>query len=84
MTPEPGATKTLSTILRNSATTSMQQVQQLQYEVGRLQHKVALLEAEVRSLKTPVLMYRPPGATDHMSIVEYLNSVEERLTCRDQ
>lgn len=80
MIPEPGATKTLSTILRNSATISTQQLHQV---IAQQNQRIAQLENEIRSLRRMSLMYRPPGTNEHMNIVEYLNTVEERLQCLD-
>ena len=51
MTQEPGATKTLSTILMNSATISMQQVQALQNELRALRTRVEQQEIELLRLK---------------------------------
>jgi len=81
MTQEPGATKTLSTILKHSATTSTQQLLQV---IAQQNRKIAQLEIEVMQLKAMKLMYRPPGASEHMNVVEYLDNIEERLRCLEK
>ena len=81
MTPEPGATTTLSTILKHSATISTPQLLQA---IAQQNRKIAQLEIELMQMKAMKLMYRPPGASDHMNIVEYLDNIEERLRCLEK
>ena len=77
MTQEPGATKTLSTILKNSATISMQQVQALQNELHALRTRVEQQEIELLRLKKMQLYYRPPNAKEHLKLTEALNQMWE-------
>ena len=77
MTQEPGATKTLSTILKNSATISMQQVQALQNELRALRTRVEQQEIELLRLKKMQLYYRPPNAKEHLKLTEALNQMWE-------
>tara|TARA_B100000131_G_scaffold30461_1_gene28512 strand:+ start:346 stop:669 length:324 start_codon:yes stop_codon:yes gene_type:complete len=77
MTQEPGATKTLSTILMNSATISMQQVQALQNELRALRTRVEQQEIELLRLKKMQLYYRPPNAKEHLKLTEALNQMWE-------
>ena len=75
MTQEPGATKTLSTILMNSATISMQQVQALQNELKSLRTRVEQQEMELMKLRKMELYYRPPNEKEHMKLPEALNQI---------
>ena len=77
MTQEPGATKTLSTILMNSATISTQQVQALQNELLALRTRVEQQEIELLRLKKMQLYYRPPNAKEHLKLTEALNLIWE-------
>ena len=77
MTQEPGATKTLSTILKNSATISMQQVQALQNELKSLRTRVEQQEMELIKLRKMQLYYRPPNAKEHLKLTEALNQMWE-------
>ena len=77
MTQEPGATKTLSTILKNSATISTQQVQALQNELKSLRTRVEQQEIELLRLKKMQLYYRPPNAKEHLKLTEALNQMWE-------
>ena len=77
MTQEPGATKTLSTILKNSATISTQQVQALQNELRALRTRVEQQEIELLRLKKMQLYYRPPNAKEHLKLTEALNLIWE-------
>ena len=77
MTQEPGATKTLSTILMNSATISMQQVQALQNELRALRTRVEQQEIELLRLKKMQLYYRPPNAKEHLKLTDALNQLWE-------
>ena len=77
MTQEPGATKTLSTILMNSATISTQQVQALQNELRALRTRVEQQEIELLRLKKMQLYYRPPNAKEHLKLTEALNLIWE-------
>ena len=77
MTQEPGATKTLSTILKNSATISTQQVQALQNELRALRTRVEQQEIELQRLKKMQLYYRPPNAKEHLKLTEALNLIWE-------
>lgn len=77
MTQEPGATKTLSTILMNSATISMQQVQALQSELRSLRTRVEQQEIELLRLKKMQLYYRPPNAKEHLKLTDALNQIWE-------
>ena len=77
MTQEPGATKTLSTILMNSATISTQQVQALQNELLALRTRVEQQEIELLRLKKKQLYYRPPNAKEHLKLTEALNLIWE-------
>ena len=77
MTQEPGATKTLSTILMNSATISMQQVQALQNELKSLRTRVEQQEMELIKLRKMQLYYRPPNAKEHLKLTEALNLIWE-------
>ncbi len=77
MTQEPGATKTLSTILMNSATISMQQVQALQNELRALRTRVEQQEIELLRLKKMQLYYRPPNAKEHLKLTDVLNQMWE-------
>ena len=77
MTQEPGATKTLSTILKNSATISMQQVQALQNELLALRTRVEQQEIELLRLKKMQLYYRPPNAKEHLKLTDALNQMWE-------
>ena len=77
MTQEPGATKTLSTILMNSATISMQQVQALQNELRALRTRVEQQEIELLRLKKMQLYYRPPNAKDYLKLTDALNQMWE-------
>ena len=77
MTQEPGATKTLSTILMNSATISMQQVQALQNELKSLRTRVEQQEMELIKLRKMQLYYRPPNAKEHLKLTEALNQMWE-------
>ena len=79
MTQEPGATKTLSTILMNSATISMQQVQALQNELKSLRTRVEQQEIELLRLKKMQLYYRPPNAKEHLKLTEALNQMWEEI-----
>lgn len=75
MTQEPGATKTLSTILMNSATTSMQQVASLQKELQDLRTLVEQQQMELQKLRKMELYYRPPNASEHLKLTEALNQL---------
>ena len=77
MTQEPGATKTLSTILMNSATTSTLQVQALQNELRSLRTRVEQQEMELMKLRKMELYYRPPNEKEHMKLTEVLNQIWE-------
>ena len=77
MTQEPGATKTLSTILMNSATISTQQVQALQNELKSLRTRVEQQEIELLRLKKMQLYYRPPNAKEHLKLTDALNQMWE-------
>ena len=77
MTQEPGATKTLSTILKNSATISTQQVQALQNELKSLRTRVEQQEMELLKLRKMQLYYRPPNAKEHLKLTEALNQLWE-------
>ena len=77
MTQEPGATKTLSTILMNSATISTQQVQALQNELLALRTRVEQQEIELLRLKKMQLYYRPPNAKEHLKLTDALNQIWE-------
>ena len=77
MTQEPGATKTLSTILMNSATTSTLQVQALQNELRALRTRVEQQEMELMKLRKMELYYRPPNEKEHMKLTEALNQMWE-------
>ena len=77
MTQEPGATKTLSTILKNSATTSTLQVQALQNELRALRTRVEQQEIELLRLKKMQLYYRPPNAKEHLKLTDALNQMWE-------
>ena len=77
MTQEPGATKTLSTILKNSATISTQQVQALQNELKSLRTRVEQQEMELMKLRKMELYYRPPSEKEHMKLTEALNQMWE-------
>ena len=77
MTQEPGATKTLSTILKNSATTSTLQVQALQNELKSLRTRVEQQEMELMKLRKMELYYRPPNEKEHMKLTEALNRIWE-------
>ena len=77
MTQEPGATKTLSTILKNSATISTQQVQALQNELRALRTRVEQQEIELLRLKKMQLYYRPPNAKEHLKLTDALNQMWE-------
>ena len=77
MTQEPGATKTLSTILKNSATISTQQVQALQNELRALRTRVEQQEIEFVRLKKMQLYYRPPNAKEHLKLTDALNQMWE-------
>ena len=77
MTQEPGATKTLSTILMNSATISTQQVQALQNELRSLRTRVEQQEMELIKLRKMQLYYRPPNAKEHLKLTEAMNLIWE-------
>ena len=77
MTQEPGATKTLSTILMNSATISTQQVQALQNELLALRTREEQQEMELIKLRKMQLYYRPPNAKEHLKLTEALNQIWE-------
>ena len=77
MPQEPGATKTLSTILKNSATISTQQVQALQNELRALRTRVEQQEIELLRLKKMQLYYRPPNAKEHLKLTDALNQMWE-------
>ena len=77
MTQEPGATKTLTTILMNSATTSTLQVQALQNELRALRTRVEQQEIELLRLKKMQLYYRPPNAKEHLKLTDALNQMWE-------
>ena len=77
MTQEPGATKTLSTILMNSATISTQQVQALQNELRALRTRVEQQEMELIKLRKMQLYYRPPNAKEHLKLTDALNQMWE-------
>ena len=79
MTQEPGATKTLSTILKNSATISMQQVHALQNELRALRTRVEQQEIELLRLKKMQLYYRPPNAKEHLKLTDALNQMWEEI-----
>ncbi len=79
MTQEPGATKTLSTILKNSATISTQQVQALQNELRSLRTRVEQQEMELMKLRKMELYYRPPSEKEHMKLTEALNQMWEEI-----
>lgn len=78
MTQEPGATKTLSTILMHSATTSTQQVQQLQQELANLKAVVEAQQMELMRLRSMQLYYRPPNSESHLKLQEALNVLWEK------
>ena len=78
MTQEPGATKTLSTILRNSATISTQQVLQLQQELENLKQVVEQQQLELMKLRSMQLYYRPPNSEEHLKLQEALNQPWEK------
>lgn len=78
MTQEPGATKTLSTILMHSATTSTQQVQQLQQELANLKAVVEAQQLELIRLRSMQLYYRPPNSESHLKLQEALNVLWEK------
>ena len=78
MTQEPGATKTLSTILRNSATISTQQVLQLQQELENLKQVVQQQQVELMKLRSMQLYYRPPNSEEHLKLQEALNQLWEK------
>lgn len=78
MTQEPGATKTLSTILMHSATTSTQQVQQLQQELVNLKAVVEAQQMELMRLRSMQLYYRPPNSESHLKLQEALNVLWEK------
>ena len=78
MTQEPGATKTLSTILRNSATISTQQVLQLQQELENLKQVVQQQQMELMKLRSMQLYYRPPNSEEHLKLQEALNQLWEK------
>ena len=70
MTQEPGATKTLSTILRNSATISTQQVLQLQQELENQSFDAASAKQVVEQQQlTP---------EEHLKLQEALNQLWEK------
>ena len=79
MTQEPGATKTLSTILKNSATISTQQVQALQNELRSLRTRVEQQEMELIKLRKMQLYYRPPNAKEHLKLTDALNQMWEEI-----
>ena len=79
MTQEPGATKTLSTILMNSPTISTQQVQALQNELLALRTRVEQQEIELLRLKKMQLYYRPPNAKEHLKLTDALNQMCEEI-----
>ena len=79
MTQEPGATKTRSTILKNSATISTQQVQALQNELRALRTRVEQQEIELLRLKKMQLYYRPPNAKEHLKLTDALNQMCEEI-----
>ena len=79
MTQEPGATKTLSTILMNSATISTQQVQALQNELLALRTRVEQQEIELLRLIKMQLYYRPPNAKEHLKLPDALNQMWEEI-----
>ena len=78
MTQEPGATKTLSTILRNSATISTQQVLQLQQDLENLKQVVQQQQMELMKLRSMQLYYRPPNSEEHLKLQEALNQLWEK------
>tara|TARA_A100001201_G_scaffold83032_1_gene73778 strand:- start:146 stop:394 length:249 start_codon:yes stop_codon:yes gene_type:complete len=78
MTQEPGATKTLSTILRNSATISTQQVLQLQQDLENLKQVVQQQQVELMKLRSMQLYYRPPNSEEHLKLQEALNQLWEK------
>ncbi len=78
MTQEPGATKTLSTILMHSATISTQQVQQLQQELANLKAVVEAQQMELIRLRSMQLYYRPPNSESHLKLQEALNVLWEK------
>ena len=78
MTQEPGATKTLSTILRNSATISTQQVLQLQQDLENLKQVVEQQQLELMKLRSMQLYYRPPNSEEHLKLQEALNQLWEK------
>ena len=78
MTQEPGAMKTLSTILMHSATTSTQQVQQLQQELANLKAVVETQQVELIRLRSMQLYYRPPNSESHLKLQEALNVLWEK------
>ena len=84
MTQEPGATKTLSTILMNSATISTQQVVALQNELLALRTRVEQQEIELMRLKKMQLYYRPPNEKEHLKLTEALNQIWEKVFQNDE
>lgn len=45
-----------------------------------LETKVKRMEEKLNQLPIPFrLMYRPPGETEHVNIVQYLDEVDKRL-----
>ena len=78
MTQEPGAMKTLSTILMHSATTSTQQVQQLQQELANLKAVVETQQVELIRLRSMQLYYRPPNSESHLKLQEVLTELWEK------
>jgi len=78
MTQEPGATKTLSTILMHSATISTQQVQQLQQELENLKQVVQTQQVELIKLRSMQLYYRPPNSESHLKLQEVLTELWEK------
>ena len=75
MTQKPGVTRTLSTILKNSATTSTQQVEQLEKELRDLRTLVEQQQIELLRLRKMELWYRPPNESEHLKLTEALNQL---------
>ena len=78
MTQEPGATKTLSTILRNSATISTQQVLQLQQDLEKLKQVVEQQQLELMKLRQMQIYYRPPTSEEHLKLQDVLTELWEK------
>ena len=88
MTQEPGATKTQSSDSTSSVIISTMppafDTRTLNETLQRYSDQILELQMQVESLKRPQLMYRPPNSEEYMTIANYLNEVDRRLSVLEE